>query len=63
VDRTGLTGSYDFALDLHRLRQESADSGASVPVLLNDRLGLELKPAKESMEVLVVEHIQKPSAN
>ena len=60
-DKTGLTGRYDFTLELidepgHR----NQDALYNYPV---DHLGLALKPGKETRAKLVIDHIEKPSAN
>jgi uncharacterized protein (TIGR03435 family) len=68
VDHTGLTGAYKFAdLDWRQLDQERnwvrgvlADS---VFGAVQDRLGLKLEPREESMEMLVIDRAQMPSAN
>ncbi len=68
VDRTGLTGKYDFTLRYHdtRLSERSADDMDPVPPLdtaIQDQLGLKLKPTKGPIQILVINHIEKPSAN
>jgi len=68
VDETGLTGVYDFDL---RFRQESpgqigesADSNSpSLYTALTDQLGLKLESRKEPVQVLVIDHVEKPSPN
>jgi uncharacterized protein (TIGR03435 family) len=70
VDRTGLTGKYDFAVP--RVRRELPDGTnngtASDPnpdpfIWDVSELGLELRPAKAPQPVLVIDHIEKPSEN
>jgi uncharacterized protein (TIGR03435 family) len=77
IDRTGLTGGYDFALEYTRRRPiaNSAADAEAVEKLLgpedNDKsivpglrkLGLRVVPAKERVEVLVVDHVERPSEN
>lgn len=64
VDRTDLTGYYDFPPIYRELAQMNRpESAFAVSDLLRTYLGLELKPERESTEVLVVEHIERPSAN
>lgn len=62
LDRTDLTGSYDFS-SLHEIALEHPDSAYALSGLLKERFGLELEPKRESTEVLVVDHIQRPSPN
>ena len=66
IDETGLTGTYEFAnLDWVRLAQERREpgSGESVFGAVQDQLGLRLQPRKDSVEVLVIDRADKPSAN
>lgn len=64
LDKTGLTGRYDFSLEYTRGNPEvaSPDNDRSIFAAVQD-LGLKLAPAKEPAEVLVIEHAEKPSAN
>jgi uncharacterized protein (TIGR03435 family) len=73
-DRTGLLGKYDFTL---RWTPETAaatppgpqelelpnDSGPSIFTALQEQLGLKLEPTKGPVEVLVVDHVERPSEN
>jgi uncharacterized protein (TIGR03435 family) len=75
VDQTGLGGQYRFDLKFapestHPL--SASDGSMPGPAVNNDpsifdaireQLGLELKPAKEPVEVLVIDSARKPSAN
>jgi uncharacterized protein (TIGR03435 family) len=71
LDKTGLTGRY--SIDLHEPAQMAAPSAGQDGPTEEDRrpavsdalksVGLELKPAKEQVEKLVIDHIDKPSAN
>jgi uncharacterized protein (TIGR03435 family) len=76
IDRTGLTGSFDFELDISRyvLDQDSGkpildhrgaiDMESALLHALPEQLGLVLKPQKAPYQVLVVDHVAKvPSAN
>jgi uncharacterized protein (TIGR03435 family) len=69
IDRTGLTGNFDFELYYSRARtiagrgQPSDDSGPSLFIALQEQLGLKLTPSTESLDVLVVDHIDRPTAN
>jgi uncharacterized protein (TIGR03435 family) len=64
VDKTGLTDLYDITL-----RWSPADVGssdASLPSLftaLREQLGLKLEYNKNPIDVIVIDHIEKPSAN
>ncbi|HUB52346.1 MAG TPA: TIGR03435 family protein [Terracidiphilus sp.] len=70
IDKTGLTGNYDFELkwtpDEMQAAPESSDdddSGASVFAAIQEQLGLKLESAKGPVDVLVIDHIERPSEN
>ena len=67
-DKTGIAGRYDILLtfDLYAVKGMAAPEGYNKPLLadaLRDQLGLRLVPHKESMPVLVVDSIERPSEN
>jgi uncharacterized protein (TIGR03435 family) len=57
VDRTGLTGVYDFTLSWNE------EDGPSLASALRDQLGLQLKPEKVPVARFVLDSAQKPSPN
>ena len=58
VDRTGLTGKYEFRLDYAaRADEDKPDIFAA----LQQQLGLKLEPTKTSAEFVVIDNIEKPS--
>jgi uncharacterized protein (TIGR03435 family) len=74
IDKTKLTGKYDF--DLHWTPDETAlkgpgdpdapppdPNGPSIFTALQEQLGLELKATKGPVEMLVIDHAEKPDAN
>ena len=69
VDRTGLTGRWDFTLEVAMPSGGNAASDAPPlegPTLLEamqEQLGIHLKPAKDIISVPVVDHIELPSEN
>jgi uncharacterized protein (TIGR03435 family) len=70
VDRTGLAGEYKFKIDIARYMNNAivsvngfAGEGAVFDAALPEQLGLKLQRTKAEMEVLVVDHIEKPDAN
>jgi bla regulator protein blaR1 len=70
LDETGLSGTYDFALHLPDGILPGIDNPAppdsyepAVSTAIEQQLGLKLEPRKASMEILVIEHIEKPSEN
>jgi len=68
IDKTGLTGKYDFVLKYRGRwdRDRPADDLDPTPPLdgaLQQELGLKVEPAKGPIKVLVIDHIEKPSEN
>lgn len=62
VDKTGLTGNYDFTLEWDL--QASADStGPSLFTALKEQLGLKLESQKGPVELLVIDAAEKASEN
>ena len=63
VDRTGLTGAYDFDLDFARATPagQSASDAPSIFTAVQEQLGLRLEPTRGPVEVLVIDSIEKPS--
>ena len=59
-DETGLSGRYDFKL---RARDRSDEFDNGVTPWLVESLGLKLKPGKYQGFSIVIDHIEKPSAN
>ncbi len=67
VDQTGLTGTYDLKLTYTpRTRANDADpdpSDINILEAVQKQLGLKLEPQKAMVDVLVVDHIEKPGEN
>jgi uncharacterized protein (TIGR03435 family) len=71
VDMTGLKGKYDFVLDFtaylppgeHVMKLEFDDSTGIIIAAVRGELGLDLKSKKENVEVLVIDRVERPSAN
>jgi uncharacterized protein (TIGR03435 family) len=62
LDRTGLTGNYDFTIEYSTNKN---DPNADLPVSLavQEQLGLKLVEAKEPIDIIVIDSAEKPSAN
>ena len=69
VDQTGLKGAYDFTLKSGAEQistSQTGQEGGDVPSLftaIQEQLGLKLIPSKSQVEVIVIDHIEKPSAH
>jgi uncharacterized protein (TIGR03435 family) len=73
VDKTGLTGSYDFKLEFtpERVGEGAKDGhepapnldGPSLFTALREQLGLELRRRTVPVELFVIDHIEAPSEN
>jgi uncharacterized protein (TIGR03435 family) len=67
INKTGLTGTYDFDLKYrgYSFDDASDDPSVSRPLMeaLPEQLGLKLQPAKGEKQFLVIDHIERPSAN
>jgi uncharacterized protein (TIGR03435 family) len=76
VDQTGLTGKFDFRLKWTPDESQFGGLGVKVPTpsdkadappslftAIQEQLGLKLDPVKAPVDVLVVDHVEKPSDN
>lgn len=66
VDETGLTGTWDIKLDWAPAGTPVDDPIADRPSLakaLEGQLGLKLESKKGPVEYLVIDHVEKPTAN
>jgi uncharacterized protein (TIGR03435 family) len=68
IDKTGLSGQFDVLL--HWTSDSATGAAAqglpdviSIFSALREKLGLKLEAARGPVEVLVIDHIEKPSAN
>jgi uncharacterized protein (TIGR03435 family) len=66
-DQTGLTAMYNFTLkwnpDLLASVDAADSNGASIFTAIQEQLGLRLVSAKSPVDVLVIDHVEEPSAN
>ena len=75
VDKTGVTGEFDFTLKWMPDESQFNGMGFRVPVpdgtaplpglftAIQEQLGLKLEPQKIPAEVLVIDHVERPSEN
>jgi bla regulator protein BlaR1 len=72
IDRTGLTGQFDFDLEWTPLvtppgvatpDRPSPETGPTIFTALQEQLGLKLESTKEAVAVLVIDSVNQPSPN
>jgi uncharacterized protein (TIGR03435 family) len=76
LDKTGLTGVYDFTLEWMPDTNASAPApdaqsavtlpgapAASLFTALQQQLGLKLESGKSPIEIIVIDHVERPSGN
>jgi uncharacterized protein (TIGR03435 family) len=66
ADMTGLKGRYDLAFDLRRyVASQTAPQAISSLIVeaMDEQLGLKLQSVKTVVDTLVIDHIERPSAN
>lgn len=67
VDGTGLKGGYDFWVEWTpedtRNDPENGETGGTFREALKNQLGLKLVPKNGPVEVLVIDHVEEPTAN
>ncbi len=64
VEQTGLTGRFDFTLKWSRDSASNApDAAPDLFTAIQQQLGLKLERVKAPVTVMVVDHIERPSAN
>jgi bla regulator protein BlaR1 len=64
VDRTGLTGEFD--VDIEIAPQSTAagiDAGRGIFTAITEQLGLKLEPISAPLEFIVIESVERPTAN
>ena len=65
LDRTGFTGSFEVHLEFAPVApgDHTDNTKPSIFTALEEQLGLRLEPQKGSEEVLVIDHVERPSEN
>lgn len=66
VDETGLKGGYDFWIEWtyeDTSEVDNGETGGTFREALKNQLGLKLKPEKGPVQVLVIDHVERPTAN
>ena len=66
LDKTGLTGRYDFVLKTRldpASRSTTGPDGESFFTTIEEQLGLRLESQKAPLEILVIDRVERPSDN
>jgi uncharacterized protein (TIGR03435 family) len=71
VDQTGLVGDFDLDMEWtpgsgivgSATGEPATDAGPSLFTALQEQLGLKLQATKAPVEVLVIDHVEKPTEN
>lgn len=73
VDKTGLTGAYDFTLEWSPQMKSVLPGGAASPSASSEdalsiftalqELGLKLQPGTGSEQTVVIDHVERPTEN
>jgi uncharacterized protein (TIGR03435 family) len=66
LDKTGLTGTYDIKLEAtpsFRINRDPDPADISVFDAVQQQLGLKLEAQKAMIDVLVIDHVEKPTGN
>jgi uncharacterized protein (TIGR03435 family) len=65
VDQTALKGRYDFRLlwTADETHEAAADAPPGLFTAIQEQIGLKLEPVKAPADVLVVDSVERPSAN
>ena len=67
LDKTGLTGTYDIQFEAtpqFRIDQNPDDAhDINALTAVQEQLGLKLQAAKDPVNVIIVDHVEEPSAN
>ena len=66
VDQTGLSGVFDVDLEFTSQRAAVDTQAAGPPLIftaIQEQLGLKLEPTTAPVDVIVIDHIEKPSPN
>jgi uncharacterized protein (TIGR03435 family) len=61
IDKTGIEGQYD--IDLHWTPEESPEPGPSIFSALQEQLGLRLESQRAAQDIVVIDHVERPSEN
>jgi uncharacterized protein (TIGR03435 family) len=74
IDKTGLTGNFEINVEWSpnlaaptpsdsALQTAAVDDGVSLFTALEEQLGLKLEPSRGAVDVLVIDHVERPTAD
>ena len=67
IDRTGLSGEFDFDLtytpNVDGFPNGASSNAPGLPTALREQLGLRLESGRASVQVLVVDDVRQPAEN
>jgi uncharacterized protein (TIGR03435 family) len=67
IDKTAMSGAFDLKLEFSLVQvQTNAAPDATAPDIITaieEQLGLRLEATKAAIEVLLIDHAEKPDAN
>jgi uncharacterized protein (TIGR03435 family) len=63
IDKTGLVGNFNFKMTFALGLGDNGSDGPSIFTALEEQLGLKLESTHGPVEVLVIDGVEKPSAN
>jgi len=63
IDKTGFTGRFDVNVEFSRNPAPADLIADSLVSVLEDQFGLKLETGRGPVEVLVIDHIERPSEN
>ena len=67
IDKTALKGYFDFTLkwspEVPANAPPAADRAPSIFTAIQEQLGLKLESARGAVEVLIIDHVERPTAN
>jgi uncharacterized protein (TIGR03435 family) len=64
IDRTGLTGEFDIDIEIPpQSTVAGIDAGGGIFTAITEQLGLRLEPIAAPLEFIVIERVERPTAN
>ena len=63
IDETNLTGSYDFRIHYDPDLPGRESNDPSIVTALQEQLGLKLEPKTRAFDMLVIDRVERPTAN